>query len=829
MPKKHFFENIKLIVLLGYIVLFALSIFGIIKINQELVRFSQKESPKTESKKLRLVSNTLLSLYEMESLRKILFTEQSSTTTLQEAYENIREKLNQQIDSLYKLSNDKQLQINLDTVKTLLGKKENNLNSMLRLMDSINNLPYSNILSKTVLSTKSVDDLSRMITESTRNKKDTTLYVEKKRNFFERVKNVFSDRPDSIKVVSKTDTTKIDTSYIEPPKTITDTIVQYINKINAKSNRRKINYLTKLSKRQTDMLYYDELLTEQINTILRRIEENEKQQAQQTTQQKRVLLQKSSSTVYWIALIALLVLVVFIALSLAQINKSLRYKNDLEKSNQYAEFLARSREKLLLMISHDIKAPLSSIIGHTELLTHQSILQKEKESIDSIRTSSEQILDLSNKLLEYHKLEQGKSEIRQVVFMAHQLLADIYHTFLPLASQKKLTLIQNNKIPQQQFYRGDPYILKQILNNLISNAIKFTKKGQIQIDARIEDEKLLVAVMDTGVGIDEKDQKHLFEQFKRMGTLQAQRSIEGHGLGLSITIKLVQLIGGKIELNSELGKGTKFLITIPLPIAEQPNLPQHSAEPIVAKSIRGKKVLFVDDDITMLNVYAKVIEKEGAKVTTCSDSTAVIEILQKNRYDIVFTDIQMPQLNGVELVKKIRNLKGGYQKLPVVALSARSTMSVEHLRDIGFTNFANKPVNLQQLMMLIAQSDEPISSLASSIDEESEGNSEGMDALIEFVKDDREMAQEIVQTFYSENKHKLQQLRKAQDKNDIENIQIIAHKLLPVMKMIQADELVMLLLQIEQGQIEEKQTARLIQLLEQQNKETEKYIRQHFS
>lgn len=826
MSKKSFLGNIKVIVLVGYLFLFALAVFGIVKVNQELIHFTQKENPQTESKKLQLVSNTLLSLYEMESLRKILFTKELPTTSLQETYDTIRGKLNQEIDSLYHLSNDQQLQVNLDTVKMLLTQKENNLNDMLALMDSINNLPYSNILSKTVLSTKSVDALSRMITESTKKNQDTTLYVEKKRSFFERVKNVFSDQPDSIKVVSKSDTTHVDTSYIEPPATVTDTIVQYINQINAKSDRRKINYLTKLSKRQTDMLYYDELLTHQINTILRRIEQNEKQQAQYITQQKQELLQKSSSTVYWIALIALLVLVLFIALSLAQINRSQRYKNDLEKSNQYAGFLAKSREKLLLMISHDIKAPLSSIIGHTELLTDKKAPQQQQKSIGNIRSSAEQILDLSNKLLEYHKLEQGKSEVKNITFAPHRLISDIYESYLPLAKSKNITLHQDNQILPNTLYQSDPYIIRQILDNLISNAIKFTPKGTVHIASSIDSsQQLHIAIKDTGMGISEEDQKKLFDQFQRLGTLDEKRAIEGHGLGLSITLQLTHLIGGQIDVLSQLHKGTTFTLSIPLASStdeQKPLLTTHTT-PTISHSIVGKKVLFIDDDATMLNVYASIIEKKGAIVTTCFDPTRAIEHIQKNRFDIIFTDIQMPQLNGIELVKRIRKLGGYYATIPIVALSARSTMALSQLQEIGCTDFATKPINPDQLIHHIAQTQQNPPTTPHS------NAPKGLDALVEFVKEDREMSAEIIQTFWKDNQKKLQQLQKAAKKNDAQTLQDIAHKLLPLMKMIQADEMVSLLIEIEEGSYQEEQVQELIALLKQQNQATKRYITDHFS
>ncbi len=825
-----FFKRIKIIVLVGYIVLFGLVLFGLFTTYRGVVQLSETETTTEESKELKLVGKALLVLYKIESVNKMLLSEEFNAS-VDTSYQQINKEFVLYLDSIYINSRDSLVHNSLDTVKLLFEQKKQNLNDITNLMKLIKNLPYSNVMNRKIISHEAIHDLSKIISESSLLTKDTTLYIKEKKGFFGRVKSVFVE--DSVKVVSRSNKKQlIDTLYAKPTKIITDTVVSYVNKINRQSDRKKIIYMTRLSRRQTEMLSYDKLLTLQIKNILHRIEFKEKERVDFLAQEKEFLLKKSSKEVSNIAIIALLVAFVFIFLSLLQINKMLRYNEELEASKIRINFLAKSREKLLLMISHDIKAPLSSIIGHIELLYRKGKSTEEKETLDNMRNSSEQILNLSNKLLEYHKLEKGESPVNLNTFEPYLLIKDIVKSFTPIVQQKKLYLKLDNKIPKKAVYFGDPFILTQIFNNLINNAVKFTSKGGLEVTSNIEKNLLVVSIKDTGVGINEIDKKQIFSEFQRVGSIETQRQIDGYGLGLSITLKLIELLKGTLDLESEFGKGSTFTVKIPLVKIQNTdtNSPNNTNKKRQSYQLSGKKVLFIDDDNTMLNVYSKIIEKEGAKIVTCSDSTQALKMVKKKSFDIIFSDIQMPIMNGFELVKKIRSVNKKYKEIPIIALSARSDMSFDDFPKTGFTHFLVKPVDINQLIQLISETPQKNAKLTKKVvKEENPEYKDNIESLFEFVKDDRETSLEIIQTFFEDNKEKIKDLKIGLNKKNNKLIQATAHKSLPMMRMIRANSLVALLEKMEMGDVKMSEVEELIALYQAKNKEIGEYMSIHFS
>ncbi len=820
-------KGIKTVIFIGYISLFLLVVLGLAKIYQELVQFTKIETiSKKDNKELKLISNTLLTLYKSKSGSQVLLPDELSLSSKRKNDSLENRTLTLYIDSLYSISNDPKLHLSLDTVNDLLSKKEENLHQIMDLMEAIRQLPYSKIMSKKVISKQAVADLTKMIAKSTVTKKDTTLYIKKKKSFFGKVKSVFSDEKDSVKVISKTHKKKqLDSVYATPSKIVADTVITYVNTMNALSNRKKIAYMAHLSNKQTKALYYDKLLTQQIQTILLRLETKEKERLQKLAKERERLIKKSSKVVSTIAIIALLVLILFITVSFIQINKVLKYSEKLEQNNKYIDFLAKSREKLLLIISHDIKAPLSSIIGHIELLAREKRSKEEEESLNNMRHSSEQILDLSHKLLKYHELEKGKYPVNKTLFEPYDLIKNSYKSYQPIVLKKGLLLKCKNNLEKNESYSSDPFILNQILNNLVSNAIKFTEKGVIEIVANIEKSILTISVKDTGRGISESEKKKIFGHFQRGGTVVSQQNIEGSGLGLSITLRLVELLKGQILLDTELGKGSTFTVKIPLEKAEENKNKKTSENQEI--DLIGKRVLAIDDDVTMLTIYSNIIKKSGAKITVCNQPLDAIDILKNQTFDIIFTDIQMPKMNGFELVKEIRSLGKKYQQIPIIGLSARSDISVSELEKVGFSDFMEKPLDIKKLLLFVKNSNNLLETKTPHSASEQSCPSSDFDSLIEFVKDDKQMSLEIMQTFLEDNQNKSNQLQKALQQKDNQQIQSIAHKALPLMRMIKDNTLVAFLEKMEQGNIDFQSVEKAITLLENKNKEIEKYISQN--
>lgn len=833
MNKSVFFQNIKLTVFIGYFLLFLLAVLGGYKIYNQLITFSRKEQPFTERKQLSLISNALVSMYETESMRKIILTDNVNIANLDLIYKNQNQKIHSYLDTLYRATNQKEIRRSLDTVNLLLNAKEINLKNMLLLSDSIKNLPYSKKILTTILSKNDINDLYDIFEQKfSKRTNDSSFYEKKKKKgFFAKLKDVFNEDQDSSKVTTKQSTTTSDTSYVKPAQLLTDTIVQFVNDVSKRSDRKKAIYLTKLSLRQDQMLYYDEMLTTQVHQILRNLEAKERKIANSLIFEREKTVRHSSQTVSFIALASLFVILFFMFWTLRLINKSQDYKNKLEKSKQYAEDLLISRERLLLMISHDIKSPLSSILGHIELLSKEKMPENEKNYINTMRNSSEHILELVNRLMDYHKLEQGKSEKNIVQFSPCMLVDDIYKEFVPIVAKKELKFILNNNVEKQQLFENDPYILKQIINNLISNATKFTQKGIITFSSSIVNNELLqISIKDTGIGIKEQDKEKIFNEFQRVGNAQEQNSIEGYGLGLAITQKLVKLLDGGIKLNSEYGKGSEFTIEIPINKSENQIQPSNKNIAQTHTPKLSAKVLFVDDDEAMLNVYKKLLTQEGAEVTVCSNPKNVSLLLEKTKFDIMLTDIQMPQMNGFELIKSIRTKnKDYYSKLPVIALSARSDISEENFITEGFTAFLSKPVPFNVLINKILDLVNLEISKIKNTAEISQSAEKGIHSIIEFVKDDQETSLDILNVFIDENNLKINQLSNFLKNKNWEQIKMVAHKLLPLMRMIGAQEIIEICETLEIGEKDTTKVKTLIDLVKNKNKEIEEFIKINLS
>lgn len=831
--KIAFLQNIKVIVLIGYFLLFLLALFGGYQVFRQMVKFSQMNDTRDESRQLNLISNALVTLYETESMRKVMFSEDVNTFSIDSAYFEKNSRMHLFLDSLYNSTNDKNMHLSLDSVNIFLDEKESNFLKISQLVDSIRKLPYSQKVLTTVLTKNDIDGLYDIFeTNYTQQVSDSSFYIKKKKGFFSKLKDVFIDSKDSTKVISKQNIQHSDSTYKKSAQLLTDTIVQFINDISFKNDRRKALYLAKLSMRQEKMIHFDELLTNQIHLILSTLEIKERKQIANQLIERENAISKSSKIASLIALTSLFIVVIFIILTLTLLNKSQEYRNKLEKSKQYTEDLLKSRERLLLMISHDIKSPLSSIIGHIELLSKEKMPEKEKLYVDNIRNSSEHILELVNKLMEYHKLEEGKSETNNLSFLPHRLMTDIYQSFVPIAQPKGLTYISQNNIDAYKVFESDPFIIKQISNNLISNALKFTSEGKVKLSSTIiDDDKLYISVKDSGIGIKPEDRPKIFDEFQRIGDSDKKQNIEGHGLGLAITYKLVKLLNGKIDVKSEYGKGSEFMVTIPVKLTKQSTIASHSTENNNSLKNIAIKVLFVDDDIAMLNVYKKLLEREGGKVTTCSDSKMALQLLKKENFDIILTDIQMPLMNGFELVSQIRAMGSEhYSKIPIIALSARSDISQTDLIEAGFSSFLPKPVSFKILSEKICGAISPTLQTVTIDTQNASPRSQtlGIGSMIEFIEDDKDIAVDILQVFISENKIKIEELQEALQTEDWLQIKATSHKLLPLMRMIGANEIVKISETLENGNIDSNKVKELIKMVESKNIEIIRFLKEKF-
>lgn len=810
--------KIRALTIIGYLVLGLLAFYGVYRIYSEFHRFSENDRPLEERKELVLISNILADLYETESLSRMLFFNNKQEEE-KAKFDSLQIITKNKVDSLYTISSDPLTCSRLDSVFSLLDLKYKNTEQMFLLIDSVNRLPLAHISKTTVLSEKDIDNLNRISSMHMQKQEDTTIVQVQKKSFVRRLSDVFKTSVvDSVLVSSNQNALTVDS--VVPVAVLTDTLTQYITEIVYAHQSKRENFMRQLADRQTYLLLTNENLTLQIKQILYELESREYQKNVRYLEDKEGALSRSSRIAFRVALAALVIAVLFLGLSLRIITREQRYQEQLKSAKKYAEDLLLARERLMLTISHDIKAPLSSIIGYLELLAKGRLPVKEKYYLENMQRSSEHMLELVTKLLDYHRLESGKQEVKKMFFSPYRLISDVYQGFIPLTEQRGLKLEFINDMEPSVFYQSDPFRIRQVLNNLLSNAVKFTEKGTISLLASVVVEEnqavLNVTVRDTGSGIDKVFLDSIFDEFSRTEEADT-KSIEGSGLGLAITKKIVSLLNGEISVRSEIGKGSEFRLSIPLELANG-EARKISKEEGIAKL----KVLFIDDDLTLLNMYTELLKREGFLPVVCSNSLDALQILQQTSFDIVFSDIQMPEMNGFELVERIRNATfAGAKDVPVIALSARSDISRQKFIEAGFSCFLAKPFTFDQLMDVVVRYTK-----ASGVVMESTPTV-GFEALTAFAGKDKTAANNILTTFINENKILIEKTTQALNEDDWDAIKAHAHKLLPLMHMIGAKEITPILYEIENNLKDKDKVRDLLTMLAGKNEEAESYLREN--
>ena len=535
-------------------------------------------------------------------------------------------------------------------------------------------------------------------------------------------------------------------------------------------------------------------LTARMDTLIKQYEEEMTLRARQDAELQQEVRMRSARIIAGIAIGAVLLSAFFLILIMRDISRSNRYRRELEIANRRAEDLLVAREKLMLAITHDFKAPLGSIMGYTELLSRLTEDERQRFYLDNMKSSSEHLLKLVSDLLDFHRLDLNKAEVNRVTFNPSQLFDEIYVSFEPLTAAKGLTLQCHVASELNGKYISDPLRLRQIVNNLVSNAVKFTQKGEITLTATYDSSKLTIAIADTGKGMATEDRERIFQEFTRLSGAQGE---EGFGLGLSIVKKLVTLLEGKISVESTLGEGSCFTVVLPLyPIGESimESKPSSESEAMdmdegatVVPSMKVIRVLLIDDDKIQLSLTAAMLKQHGIDAVCCEQLEELIEQLRTSVFDVLLTDIQMPAINGFDLVKLLRASNIPQAKtIPVIAVTARSEMDKAVLHEHGFAGCLHKPFTVKELLLTVNEGQ--LSADEAHITEDMGNTGINFSALTAYSEDDSEAAYSIIQTFIEETKKNIERMQQALADKETDGIAAMAHKLLPLLTLIGASE-----------------------------------------
>lgn len=779
----------------GYLLLLLIAICSVYYVYTIIQQLAVEEKPDTLNReKAYLVTNTLSLIYESEALGQLVGRPGNDLRN----FNRTMRKAHQNLDSLRVLLTDSMQQLKVDTIQNLLKQRRWNT---LRLLETLNEwnagrLYVENIerviaIQDSVIRHHKPDSIVPTVREIIEVQQDTVIVPKKKKGFFQRLADAFSPdrRTEDTSFVVNT-TRKLVTDTIRVDYNPSDTIVSILRNLQDTVAGQRKQLSDVLLQRASNLRYNNTMVTSRINQMLRAIEEEEMEESFARVQHKQSILRQTTRTIASVGLVAILVAIVFLIIIIRDISRSYYYRRQLEKAKQYAEDLLQSREKLILTISHDIRAPLSSIIGYIELLLRRNPDERQRYYLDNMTGSSQHILSLVNDLLDYHRLESGQMEIHPVPFSVAALMQEIYDSFRPLAEAKSLQLTLDLKPEFADLtYLGDTIRLRQVVNNLLSNAIKFTPEGNVTLRVAIQQKgermyELDVTVSDAGPGIPESEQERIFGDFTR---LASSNKVEGFGLGLSITRRLVDLLKGTLNVHSVVGQGSDFILTLPMPLSDRtesklPQAEEPTATEVALPADRTVYCLLVDDDAIQLALTEELLKRSHVEVVGVSNPHKVLDILRNTRFDAVITDIQMPGVDGYHLLRMIR--ESGIpdaDKVPVIALSASVANEHSHYIEAGFTGFLNKPFTAEQLIALLnkllALHLEPVVKIDFS-------------SLTAFAGEDTEASASILRTFTEETSKSIQLLQDALDSEKRTESSRLAHKLIPLLTMLGANNLV---------------------------------------
>ena len=441
-------------------------------------------------------------------------------------------------------------------------------------------------------------------------------------------------------------------------------------------------------------------LNRRLRGLIRHIDRNVQSDLQMQEMETATLRGQAFMQIGWMSGFSLLLLLVLYVIIHRDARRIRRYKRktaelieQLRQSVEQNEALIASRKKAVHTITHELRTPLTAITGYATLMDKEHDTDKAGMYIQNIRQSSERMRGMLNTLLDFFRLDNGKEQPNLSPCRISAITHILETEFMPIAMNKGLTLIVESHT--DAVVLTDKERILQIGNNLLSNAIKFTDNGSVSLAADYDNGLLKLIVEDTGTGMTEDEQQRVFGAFERLSNAAAK---DGFGLGLSIVQRIVAMLGGTIRLESEKGKGSRFTVEIPMQTAGE-LLPEQTIQAQMRHNHTCHDVIAIDNDEVLLLMLKEMYAHEGMHCDTCTNVAELIELIRKKEYSLLLTDLNMPEINGFELLELLRSSNVGNSKdIPVVVTTASGSCSKEELMERGFAGCLFKPFSISELM-----------------------------------------------------------------------------------------------------------------------------------
>lgn len=732
------------------------------------------------------------------------------------------------------------------TMTSLLKEEQKNLK---QLSDAMAGKSTSNYLQDKVKSLNTGKDSIVVHSKApqTHEAKKTTVEVMKtRRGFFRRLADAFKkEHAETLSI--KQDSNRAIIDSITTPVNVAENVANILDQIDKKEKVATQDHKESINKEMEDLKIVSTKLALRSAKQLSDVHQRERDSMQKAINKAMAARKQLLWQIGLLTLVTLLAIIVMIWFIWRDARKERIYRENLEAANEEIQRIMNQRERLLLTITHDIKAPAASISGFIDLMKEYVKEAQGIECLQNIKNSAAHLSRLVASLLDYHQLENGLMKVQPVSFSPTQLVKESVEGMRLRAEEKGLAISyemtmgmkkeanQENETDKELFL-ADAFRIRQILDNLVSNAIKYTDHGSVNIEARVSKIMgkltLTMSVKDTGKGMTDEEKRKVFQAFTR---LKSAQGIEGTGLGLSITQELVSLLGGEILLRSTLGKGSNFIVTLPIEPApkddSQEDIKQTSDHQEAKDSDNKKKaqqefvnhkVLILDDDKLQLQLLQEMLRRiagDSWQVFACNHVIDALTILHNEQPALMLMDIEMPEMNGTEMITHIN-----HTNMTVIAMTAHDTSIREQLIKAGFDDCLFKPFSIEKLSAILGIDSEPQQDILPLPDTQSETPSQPdlssqqksnpqLDALLAFAGGDEEAAKEILDTVKQELAAHLENLKEAQEEESLSTDRIgkAAHKLLPIATMMQMgclEELKVLspeyISEIEEAEIREK-------------------------
>lgn len=773
-----FKTSVPIKVAIGYtivIVIFSIAAWMVYDNSQAFIRINQTE--RTFMQRRNIIDSLVYSFMQMSDReRAISLGETDEWTEFDRSLQHtilLSEHLQTSLtDSIQKTK--------VDSLQLLLQLKRNCTLQLMRIMVENSS---NHFLEHKVSSLHKGEDsvmIHPKMADVKENKETIYEVVKSRKGFFARLADVFRrQHADTVNVIYNHQQSNDSTHQAVD---ITHDVANVLADIKHQDDQLKRKRLNKIEQRERQQQLLGIKVANQTEQLLRDIRQDEYQAKLKAFDQDVKTRQGIVAKIILLAVVSFLSSIILLGFVWRDVKRQQRDRQRLQRAKEESERLMNQRERLLLTITHDIKAPAASISGFIQLLQEKVADPHAQSYISNIANSADHLLHLVTALLDYHQLEDGRISLHPTTFCPHQLVSSCADSVRPQAENKGLQVLCDLSACSRSFYQGDAYRIKQVVDNLVSNAFKYTDQGHISIQASTTANSLQVHVSDTGCGMTEAETHRIFNAFARLPEFQGK---EGVGLGLSIVQELVQLLQGKIQVSSKKGKGSSFLVTFPVTPVQGL---QEETQKMAPSAKRVESILLLDDDSLQLTLLQEMLSQLGVgigSVKVCQRVDKALETFHQTTPSAMFIDIEMPEMNGMEVARRI----GKHPGTRLIAMTAHDASILPQLAEAGFDDCLFKPFTVGKLADTLGISSPMPTIQTSSV---SKGTYD-FSSLTAFASGDQEAEQEILHSFAQELQGYIQALDSALSTGDRQSVAHVAHKALPVMTMIKAKKLPLLL------------------------------------